>query len=412
MNSISSAHGLLRDLSRVHGPSFYVLWEESLSSNFERLDSAFRSEYPNTKIAYSYKTNYMPDVCSTVHRLGGMAEVVSAMEWEMTRLYGVLPSMVVYNGPNKSSDSFVDAMTSGALVQLDSARDWQMLQDFRDMQDLEECAFGLRINFELNPGETSRFGIDIEGRLFQEILSEVRRDKGLVLRGLHCHFPNRDIESFRTRIDGLLTTSAAVFPEAPPEYLNVGGGMYGELTPEFASRLGTSATQFGDYAAVVARRMREEFGTTDGSPRLIIEPGTALVADAMSFVTTVIDIRQIRERRVAVVDGSLFNISPYAKQRSLPMRVLTEGRADAGPACDIAGFTCIESDVLTFDAEVDIRVGDLLMYENVGSYSVVMKPPFILPSPPVLKVSAGMEVRVARRRETVADLLTTYLEAE
>lgn len=56
--------------------------------------------------------------------------------------------------------------------------------------------------------------------------------------------------------------------------------------------------------------MRQEFGVGDGTPRLIIEPGTALVADAMSFVTTVIDVATFVVDESQSWDGSLFNVSP------------------------------------------------------------------------------------------------------
>ncbi len=406
MRLSAETNHLLREMASLHGPSFYVLWDERLSSNFRRLNSAFRSEYPRTKIAYSYKTNYLPALCKALHKAGALAEVVSDMEWQMARLYGVPPSMVVYNGPNKSESSFSSALMSGALVQVDNRRDWKMLKALRD-QDLA-VAFGIRVNFRLKASEDSRFGIDVEGELFQEILSDVKNDDRLVLRGLHCHFPDRDVESFRTRIDRLIAISDKAFLDESPEYLNVGGGLGGELAPEVAQRLHVPAVSYSEYAGVVGGRMREKFGTGDRSPELIIEPGTAIAADAMSFATTVIDIREIRGRRIAVVDGSLFNVSPHSRSRNLPMRVVSQRDAASTVECDVAGFTCIESDVITLDAPLDLRVGDLVLYDNVGSYSVVMKPPFILPSPPILRVTSDSKVELVRRRETVDDILATY----
>lgn len=72
---------------------------DTLSSNFHRLNFGLPRADLCTEIAYSYKTNYVPAVCKTVHALGGLAEVGSVMEWEMASLYGVPPSMVIYNGP-------------------------------------------------------------------------------------------------------------------------------------------------------------------------------------------------------------------------------------------------------------------------------------------------------------------------
>lgn len=97
------------------------------------------------------------------------------------------------------------------------------------------------------------------------------------------------------------------------------------------------------------------------------------------------------------------------RSRSLPLHVIAEREVKGAPGSEVAGFTCIESDVITFDAPLGLRVGDLLAYDNVGSYSVVMKPPFILPSPPILQISPGSaRLMLVRRRETVHDILATY----
>ena len=44
---------------------------------------------------------------------------------------------------------------------------------------------------------------------------------------------------------------------------------------------------------------------------------------------------------------------------------------------------------------------------NCGSYSLVMKPPFILPNFPVLDISEG-EVELIKRAETFEDIFHTY----
>ena len=49
----------------------------------------------------------------------------------------------------------------------------------------------------------------------------------------------------------------------------------------------------------------------------------------------------------------------------------------------------------------------LIVFENCGSYSLVMKPPFILPNFPVLDISEG-EVELIKRAETFEDIFHTY----
>ena len=74
----------------------------------------------------------------------------------------------------------------------------------------------------------------------------------------------------------------------------------------------------------------------------------------------------------------------------------------------MAGFTCIESDYLYRGYNGPLAVGDMVVFDNVGSYSVVLKPPFILPNFPMVELTDDGEVRVIKRQETFDDLFHTY----
>ena len=49
----------------------------------------------------------------------------------------------------------------------------------------------------------------------------------------------------------------------------------------------------------------------------------------------------------------------------------------------------------------------MIVISNCGSYSLVMKPPFILPNFPILDISEG-ETEVIKRGETFDDLFHTF----
>ncbi len=397
---------LVESLSVTHGDSFYVFDAARFRENFRALEGALCAEYPKVRIGYSYKTNYTPTICREVDALGGLAEVVSAMEWTIARRVGVEPSNIIYNGPNKSRESFVEAVRGGALVQLDSARDWQMLRQLAADAPDEEFHFGIRVNFDLDGG-VSRFGLDRGGELFREIVRLAGSTPNLVLDGIHCHFPNRPVETFATRIQELVVVAQEIFP-SPPKYLDLGGGYYGELSDELASRFGVDSVSFSDYARAIGPVIGKAYPNPEDCPTLLVEPGTALVADSMRFFTKVIDVRRIRGRSVATVDGSLFNTSPYSRFQKLPLEVYSIEARSSDRKCDVAGFTCIESDLLVKDLPVDLEVGDFISFCNVGSYSITMKPPFILPSPPILQTSDWQSFSLVRRAERVDDLLASF----
>jgi diaminopimelate decarboxylase len=71
------------------------------------------------------------------------------------------------------------------------------------------------------------------------------------------------------------------------------------------------------------------------------------------------------------------------------------------------GFTCIEGDVLQKNYSGPLAIGDYIVISNCGSYSLVMKPPFILPNFPVLDIN-GETVEVIKRAETFDDLFHTF----
>lgn len=62
----------LDQISREYGDSFYLLNSSLYEDNYCKMLDAFQKYYPNTHIAYSYKTNYIPKLCRIIQRLGGM----------------------------------------------------------------------------------------------------------------------------------------------------------------------------------------------------------------------------------------------------------------------------------------------------------------------------------------------------
>ena len=54
--------GLARKISEEAGTVFYISNAKQFNFNYFKLLKAFRNFYPDTNIAYSYKTNYLPKV--------------------------------------------------------------------------------------------------------------------------------------------------------------------------------------------------------------------------------------------------------------------------------------------------------------------------------------------------------------
>lgn len=382
----------LEILSQRFGDSFYVLDDVQFENNFQNLQSAFRIHYPNTWIGYSYKTNYIPLLCAAVHRLGGYAEVVSEMEYELAERLGVPPTRIIFNGPVKSPSSMKRALVGGSLVNLDSMRDLDMLSQIARKNPLQSMEVGIRCNFTLRSDFVSRFGLDIEGDAFNTTLTTIDTLPNVDLVGLHCHFPDRDLASYRKRITKMLDICKCMFHDAPPKYINIGGGYFSNMPDELKKTFTAEHVSFEEYAEALARPVAEFFGRGADAPKLFLEPGTALVADALHFFARVVDTRHIGNNRFATVQGSIFNISASARKTNLPVRVVRQNGAlehHALQPTNIVGYTCIEDDYLTRAFSGAIDVGDFVHYSNIGSYSIVMKPPFILPNVAIIRFDSN-----------------------
>lgn len=401
------------DVSQQHGESFFIFDKQRFTDNLTNFRNAFRRHYPRTEIAYSYKTNYTPAICKLVNELGGYAEVVSEMELDLARRIGISGKKIIYNGPYKSERSIESALLEGVTVNVDSMRDLHLVLRVASENASRNFDVALRCNFPVRSDAESRFGFDVNGEDFVSAIRELQRTGNVRLAGLHCHFPFRDLESFRVR--AVEITRLARRLEGPPlNFINIGGGFFGEMPPSLRTKFATEVVTFDNYASVVGGVFAESFSSNNTAPTLFIEPGTALVANTFRFYTKVISTRQVASRNIAVVAGSIFDISPTARSHNLPVSVLSQHDGTSSEQketnWDVAGYTCIEGDYLTKGLRAHLKPGDYLVYENVGSYSIVMKPPFILPASTVLvDRNDGTELSVIKSRESAEYIFQNFV---
>lgn len=423
MNSIQLSAGkfeaklswqLLKQLEDEYGDSFYILHTKKCENNFEELLSAFRSIYPNTDIAYSYKTNYTPWLGTYFNSLGGYAEVVSQMEYDLAVRIGVPPQKIIYNGPLKYARDIERAILSGSIVNLDALSEVRIVQAIALRHADRDIAVGVRCNFDIGERFISRFGLDAEGDELDTVMKMIDGMKNCRIAGIHCHFSTarRSVESYRLRTKMMLELSAKYFKNRAPEFIDVGGGFFGKMDAALRNQFDCPVPSYQEYAAAVASQFADAFpgGST---PRLIIEPGISMVGDVMQFVSRIMGVKTVRTRKLALATGSIFNIRPTQTDKQITMHVyhkdgMNHEEAMQGPV-DVCGYTCMEGDCLYRGYTGSLAPGDYVVFENVGAYTTVLKPPFIAPSPPIIMYDADMNAfTLIKRREALEDVFSTY----
>ena len=399
-------------LAAAYGDSFYILDTDVFEENCHQLLETFRKYYRKTNIAYSYKTNYIPELGMIVDRIDGYAEVVSAMELEIAKRNGVQPERIIWNGPVKPKEKAESFLLSGGTVNVDNLRELQMVCKFAKAHQERQMHIGVRCNYDIGDGVVSRFGIDTESGEIDEAFRLIASADTLTLTNLQAHFAKRHYRYWPAKAKGMLAVyeKATVEYGLTPQWLDLGGGMSGNMPDSLREQLGLDRFSFDDYASRSARIFAEYFGDKEEQPWLFIEPGTAVAADCMRYVCRVENVRQIRGKTIITTNGSQKNISMSGINPPLEV-IRGEGKAVQCEDADLAGYTCIENDYLYKGYSGEVGVGDYLVFGSCGSYSVVMKPPFILPNVPVLDIS-GEESVLIKRAETFDDLFKTYTFAQ
>lgn len=385
---------------------YFLLDQTVLQDYFDMLTTSLKENWPNYRIGYSFKTNSLPWLVNFYKKQGAYAEVVSKDEYSLAKYLGFEDREIIYNGPYKDEQSFRDVLLAGGYVNVDSKWELEWLEKLgREpgaKRDTDGIHVGIRVNFNLEqmcPGETTmgetsgRFGFSYENGEFAKALERIRNLPNIKVTGLHLHSSSksRSVQIFRS-IAQMACRLKREF-DLSLSYVDIGGGYCGGME---------GRPEYPDYFPAVAEELSREF--TPAKTELLVEPGISLISKGSSFVTSVIDVRDIRDTRYLITDGSRFNIdATMIKSSYLYHTELQDPLSPVMERQEITGYTCMECDRLfTMENLPKLQTGDRIIYENVGGYTISLNPLFIQYFPAVY-VKNGEGVKQVRKKWTAQE---------
>lgn len=402
---------LLNRVLNDYGSPLYLFNKTDFIRNYKHFVQCMKCEYDKYTLSYSFKTNYAPYICNLVRKLGGYAEVVSDMEYYIAKKVGFKDDEIIYNGPIKGALSR-ELLLQGGFLNVDSMDELNGIIAFAHQHPNNHIKIGLRVNIDIGQTFISRFGIDSESQDFVNAIALIDNTENLEVQGLHCHVgQSRTTASWEKRAKEILKIVDRFFKHHKLKYIDLGSGMYGEMDDELAAQFGNDRPKYEEYAAIIGKVFRDYYAhySYEEKPILFTEPGTTIVNHYIDFVGIVSSIKLIKGREFVVLDCSKHNLGEISYLKKLPIQVIHNGQATKKlTGASIVGYTCLEHDVMYSGFDGEIGIGDYVVFGNVGGYSNVSKPPFILPNCPMISIK-GEKVDIIKRKETFDDILSTYV---
>ncbi len=404
----------VKNIESQAGSPFYILDEAAFAKNYDDITSVFSRRYQKFILAYSYKTNYIPYLCGIIKSKGGFAEVVSRIEYELALKIGQDPKKIIFNGPVKNFEDVEFALNNQSIINLDSAYEIDYIKKYAINNPKQQARVGIRINIDLTDDKglshlqegigIGRFGFSPDD--LPEVFSQLSKSGNVIVNCIHGHSSTRDRSVWcYEKIAKTLCEVASQHAPQTVEYIDIGGGIYGYIPPQMRR---AQTPSFDDYAEGICGVLKGNPWAKSRKPYLVLEPGVAMSANVLSYVTKVVGVKTIKGNILITVDGSAFHTKPTFHKVNQPHSIISNGKKEKHGTFSVCGATCMEKDYLLNDIDDVIpQRGDYVRIDSVGAYTVVLSPTFIHPLPAIV-VGQNGQYKQVRRRQNFEDMFGCY----
>ena len=403
------------DLVKEFGTPLYVLDEEAFRENCRRLKESFASA-GDTQVIYASKALCTMATCRLVKEEGLGLDVVSGGELHTALAADFPVEKIFFHGNNKTPEEIQMAVKNrvGVIV-VDNFYEMELLNRI-----CESAGQKQRINLRITPGIEahtheyiktgqidSKFGFTLPNGQAMEAVRSIKDYPYLVYTGLHCHIGSQifEMESFTHTAEVMMAFVAQIRGEAGlvTTELNLGGG-FGIYYYE-----GDEPVSPESWVKAVMPCIKEKaakFGVP--VPRVVVEPGRAIVGPAGTTIYTIGSHKDIPGiRKYIAVDGGMGD-NPRPALYGSKYEAMLANKADQVPeeTVSVAGKCCESGDMLIWDIKLPrAEPGDILAVSATGAYNYAMSMNYNrIPRPAMVLVGNG-QADLILQRETYDDLI-------
>lgn len=399
----------LEALAAQHKTPFYVYDMDAAIAHARRLRSLLPA---SVDLLYCAKANANKKVLASFKPEVQGLDISSAGELDLAVKVGWSPSVMSFAGPGKNDEEIERAARAGVrILSIESPTELRRASKIAKHLGVTIGAT-LRVNPMATPKEfpmkmgglPSQFGIpeeDAEG-----VMEEALKTPGVKILGVHvfsgtnCLEASAIVENAR----GTLAIAKRLCDrfDVTPEVVNLGGGFGIPYFPgQQPMQLEELMRAFGD-ALEGFRSAEPRFGKT----RFLLELGRFMIAEYGAYVCRVVDIKETRGKRFAILDGGMHHCFPATGnfgqviKKNYPITNASHPEAEK-VVHDLVGPLCTPIDSMARAIEMPrAEIDDLVVFDRCGAYSFAASPLLFLShdTPPELVKQDGRVELVRERR--------------
>lgn len=353
------------EIGKKYGTPCYVFDVPKLVRRLEEMKKILGEQM---ELCYSIKAN--PFLIPVLPECVGKLEVCSPGELEICRNQEVNPEKIIYSGVNKGPEDVHAALTYGVgTATAESLRHVELLN-----QEAVKQGRKVPVLLRLNAG--SQFGMSKEDLLY--VIENRNQYAGIHIAGIHYFTgtQRKNIRSQQKDLDRLVD----IYREIKEAYgftlerLEYGPGL---PVPYFEQE------DFSDTLAPLKKlaplltdaydRMQEALGS---KVSFTVEMGRFCAAACGYYLTKVADQKSNERMNYCILDGGIHQVNYLGQMMGMKIPQILhlkekQAAAEERKEWCLCGSLCTTSDVLVRQIEMDnLEMGDILVFCNVGAYSV------------------------------------------
>ncbi|MBO4693540.1 MAG: diaminopimelate decarboxylase [Clostridia bacterium] len=404
-------------LAEKYGTPLYLLDEDRIRERCRTFNSAILDCLgENAAIAYASKASSFKEIYRIMKSENMYVDVVSCGEIYTAAQTGFPLENALFHSNNKTDDDISFAMDNnvGYFVVDNEEELFAIQKEALNRKTVQKVLLRITPGIDshtfaaVSTGKVnSKFGSAIETGQAKRITETALSQKNIKLSGYHCHVGSQlfDADVF-TRTSAIMIKFIAEIKKSlgyEAEILDLGGGfgvkyLFEQPTVDIKSIILSTVD-------VIKRLCKSE---NIRLPKIIFEPGRAIVADAGMTVYTVGTVKRIPNFiNFVSVDGGMTDNVRYAMYKA-EYTLLTANKMNepCNMKANIVGRCCESGDIIQKNVPVpeSIQRGDIIACLTTGAYNYSMASNYNrIPRPPIVMLKGG-DNRISVKRETLFDI--------